>query len=46
MSLAELEAEIMRLEPRDQAYLFEKLALALDGEDRSTVDGGGTGSAR
>jgi putative addiction module component (TIGR02574 family) len=33
MSIHELEAEIMRLEPRDQAYLFDKLLHALEAEE-------------
>jgi len=33
MSIQELEAEIMRLRPQDQAYLFDKLARALDVEE-------------
>ena len=33
MSIHELEAEIMRLEPRDQAYLFDKLIHALEAEE-------------
>ena len=33
MSIHELEAEIMRLEPRDQAYLFEKLVHVLEAEE-------------
>ena len=35
MSIHELEAEIMRLEPRDQAYLFDKLLHALEAEEES-----------
>ena len=30
MSVKELEAEIMRLAPQDQAYLFDKLVHALE----------------
>jgi putative addiction module component (TIGR02574 family) len=30
MSIKELEAEIMRLAPKDQAYLFEKLSHVLE----------------
>jgi putative addiction module component (TIGR02574 family) len=33
MSVKELEAEIMRLAPKDQAYLFDKLVPALDVEE-------------
>jgi putative addiction module component (TIGR02574 family) len=39
MSIQELEAEIMRLEPRHQAYLFEKLVHALDAEEDSLTTG-------
>ena len=33
MSVKELEAEIMRLAPKEQAYLFEKLVRVLDAEE-------------
>ncbi len=32
MSVHELEAAIMRLEPREQSYLFDKLLHALEAE--------------
>jgi putative addiction module component (TIGR02574 family) len=34
MSVKELEEEIMRLAPKDQAYLFDKLSRALDADDQ------------
>ena len=33
MKVKELEAEILRLAPKDQAYLFDKLLHVLDGEE-------------
>ena len=33
MSVKELEAEIMRLAPKDQAYLFDKLLHVLEVEE-------------
>jgi hypothetical protein len=33
MKVKELEAEIMRLAPRDRVYLFDKLLHVMDGED-------------
>ena len=33
MSVKELEAEILRLPPKDQAYLFDKLVHVLEAEE-------------
>lgn len=33
MSIQELEAEIMRLQPHDQAYLFDKLVHVLEADE-------------
>jgi putative addiction module component (TIGR02574 family) len=39
MSVSELEAEIMRLAPKDQAYLFDKLLHVLDADEEPlTID--------
>ncbi len=35
MSVKELEAEILKLAPKDQAYLFDKLVHVLEAEEES-----------
>ncbi len=37
MSVKEIEAEILRLSPKEQAYLFEKLAVLLDPDEEDPL---------